>query len=111
MIVVMTIVKPFTPIVIRAADATDADALVRLAALDSAAPLSGAVLVAEAGDRLRAALSLADGRAIADPFAPSAADVALLRARAGLGAGRSSRTHRRGEHGARRRALPRLARA
>ena len=60
----------------------DAPALARLAALDSAAPLRGEVLVAEVDGVLRAALSPAEGRAIADPFEPTAELVALLRLRA-----------------------------
>ncbi|MBX5469515.1 MAG: hypothetical protein IRZ21_06415 [Thermoleophilaceae bacterium] len=53
--------------------------LVRLAALDSQPPLLGPVLVAEAGGAARAAVSLDDDRAIADPFHASAPLVELLR--------------------------------
>jgi hypothetical protein len=52
--------------------------------MDSALPLRGAVLVAESGGVLRAALSLDDDRAVADPFVPTAGHVALLRTRASL---------------------------
>jgi hypothetical protein len=64
--------------------ATDEDdaALRRLAILDSADPLGGEVLMAIVGDRPWAALSLADGRSVADPFVPSASAVEMLRLRA-----------------------------
>jgi hypothetical protein len=69
-----------TALTIRPARPQDADELVRLAALDSAEPLRGDVLLAEARGRPVAALSLVDGRAVADPFAPTAPAVAALRA-------------------------------
>jgi len=71
-----------TDIVIRRADASDARALSRLAALDSApAPLAGPdVLLAEASGRIVAAVH--DGQAIADPFQPTAGLVELLHTRA-----------------------------
>ena len=70
-------------ITVRLAYADDHIALQRLAALDSAvAPPPAPLLLAEAGGALRAAVSLADGSAIADPFYPSAALVALLRSHA-----------------------------
>jgi hypothetical protein len=55
---------------------------VRLAALDSALPLRGPALVADRDGRLLAALSLDDGRAVADPFERTAEAVELLRLRA-----------------------------
>jgi hypothetical protein len=70
-------------VTIRRATPSDGVALDRLAALDSAMPLTGDVLVAEAGGRVAAALSLRSGRAVSDPFLPTADLVALLRARAG----------------------------
>jgi len=69
-------------VVIRMAVAADADALRRLAALDSAHPLTGQILVGEADGALRAAYSLGESRAIADPFLPTAGLVELLRTRA-----------------------------
>jgi hypothetical protein len=58
----------------------DASALERLAALDSRRPLAGGhVLVAEFEGRIIAALSMHDGRAIADPFVASADAVESLR--------------------------------
>jgi hypothetical protein len=67
---------------IRWAFADDAHALLRLAVSDGAEVPAAPVLVAEAGGQLRAALSLRDGRAVADPFHPTAALVELLRLRA-----------------------------
>jgi len=65
---------------IRPARYADAPALARLAALDSRRPLAGGqVLVGQLGDRIVAAVSMHDGRAIADPFAPSAVVVEMLR--------------------------------
>jgi hypothetical protein len=69
-------------LVIRRAAADDASALAQLAALDSSSPLRGEVLVAYVDDEPWAAVSLADGRAVADPFRPSALAVELLRIRA-----------------------------
>ena len=54
----------------------------RLAALDSAFPPTGDVLLAEMGDELWAALSVDTGHAVADPFRPSGDLVELLRFRA-----------------------------
>jgi hypothetical protein len=73
----------------------DAVALARLASLDNSPPPAQPVLVADVAGELRAALSLADGAVVSDPFFPSAAVVELLRARAGqlasLDAGRGER--------------------
>jgi hypothetical protein len=66
------------PIIIRRATADDEPALAELAALDSAAMPARAVLLAESGGQLRAALSLADGAAIADPLRPTAGILELL---------------------------------
>ena len=81
---------------IRPADPTDLAGLNRLAALDSASPPTGEVLVAEVGGELWAAVELDSGTAIADPFRPSGELVELLR------------VHARGEHRSARRALGRL---
>ena len=72
-----------SPLVLRPATSADHRDLERLAALDSARPLTGDLLVAAAGGELRAALSLETGRTVADPFWPSAELVDLLRAAAG----------------------------
>jgi hypothetical protein len=78
-------------VTLRFAFPDDAQALARLAALDSSEPPAQPVLVAEVGGELRAALSLSDGGFIADPFHPSTALIELLCARAhqldGAGAG------------------------
>jgi hypothetical protein len=89
---------------IRRADAADAGALVRLAALDSASPPTGDALLAEVGDELWAAIELDTGTTIADPFRPSGDLVDLLRLRASL----VSRGEK-AERGALARLLPRAA--
>lgn len=53
-----------------------------LAELDSASPLSGPSLIAVVEDEAWSAVSLADGRVIADPFRATAPAVALVRVRA-----------------------------
>ena len=68
-------------ITVRRSTSGDESALARLAALDSAKPPRGPALVAEADSRVLAALPLGSGRAIADPFEPTAAAVALLELR------------------------------
>jgi hypothetical protein len=68
---------------IRMAYADDYTPLARLASLDSAERVPPRpLLVAEVGDEIRAALSLADGSSIADPFHRTAELLALLRMRA-----------------------------
>ena len=89
--------QPLTPtITIRPAYADDDDALMRLAALDSADTVPARpLLLAEADGELRAALSLSDGRVIADPFRRTADLVELLRTHAGTrsrAAGRAGRS-------------------
>lgn len=83
-----------TTVSLRLATAADRPELDRLAVIDSARPLVGTVLVAEAGGSLRAARSLHDGRTIADPFAPTADLVVLLAARAALLRGAPSQRSR-----------------
>jgi len=83
-----TLTPPITaPITIRVATADDHLALIGLAALDSAdAAPPGRLLLAEVDGELRAALSLDDGSAIADPFHPTLHILDLLRTRAtGIG--------------------------
>lgn len=67
--------------VLRAARPTDETVLRRLAALDSTRPLRGRALVAEVDGEPVAAISLADGRVVADPFRRTADVVELLRVR------------------------------
>lgn len=70
-------------ITIRRAKDQDAAALARLAALDSSDVPSGDILVAEENAELRAAVSLAGGTVIADPFHRTLSLVELLQVRAG----------------------------
>ena len=67
---------------IRRAGAGDMGPLALLAALDSAPAPSGPSLVAERDGRMVAALPLAGGRAVADPFEPTAEVISLLELRA-----------------------------
>ena len=83
---------------IRHATADDADALRRLAQLDSAREPQGAILLAEVAGEPWAAISLDDHHAVADPFRPTSELVWLLverardlRDREGGGAGRTGR--------------------
>jgi hypothetical protein len=71
-------------VVIRIATPADLDELRRLAALDSARALLGTVLVAQSDGHIRAAYSVDEGRAVADPFVPSGGLVELLKARSAL---------------------------
>jgi hypothetical protein len=66
-------------LVVRRARSSDKDALAALAALDSARPLTGERIIAEVDDRIVAAVSLHDGRVVADPFVPTADVVEVLR--------------------------------
>ena len=68
-------------VTVRRSTSGDLVRLARLAALDSASPPRGPALVAEADSRILAALPLGAGRAIADPFEPTAEAVALLELR------------------------------
>ena len=68
--------------VIRMATDADDDAVTRLAALDSARPLTGRVLVGELDGEPAAALSLPDGRVVADPFRRTDLLVVHMRLRA-----------------------------
>jgi hypothetical protein len=65
-------------VTIRRGGPADESGLRRLAALDEAGPLSGEVLVAEVDGELWAALELAGGRVISDPFRPTVAVRGLL---------------------------------
>jgi hypothetical protein len=86
-----------TPTVaLRPATAEDGHVLQALAALDSTRPLRMPALLGLVDGAPRAAVSLVDGRAVADPFVHTADVVALLRARAAvLRAGRSHGRRRR----------------
>lgn len=72
-----------TPVIsIRAATDADERALTRLAALDSAPIPAAPLLIAEVDGRPEAALSVVDSTSVADPFAPTAELVDLLRVHA-----------------------------
>ena len=79
------------PITLRGASPDDQTALCRLAALDSASLPSAPLMIGEVDGELRAAVSIADSTAIADPFYPTAHVVALLRTHAAARTGRSDR--------------------
>jgi hypothetical protein len=64
---------------IRQATTADEFALRRLALLDDRPALRGDVLLAEEAGDLRAAISLENGRVVANPFAPTAQLVDMLR--------------------------------
>jgi hypothetical protein len=66
-------------LVVRRGRPADQHALAILAALDSARPLTGARIVGEVDGSIVAAVSLHDGRVVADPFAPTADVVEILR--------------------------------
>jgi hypothetical protein len=83
-----------TPITLRGASPDDHTALCRLAALDSACVPAAPLVVAEVDGELRAAVSIADGTAIADPFYPTAHIDALLRGHAAAGARPADRRRR-----------------
>jgi hypothetical protein len=68
-------------VIVRRSNPSDATALERLAVLDSGSVPAEPVVLAESGARILAALPLGSGRAIADPFEPTAELVALLELR------------------------------
>jgi hypothetical protein len=78
----MSSMTPTSTIALRVATADDADDLRRLAELDSARPLLRPAVLGVVDGRPVAAVSLRDGRIVADPFTPNADVVALLRAHA-----------------------------
>ena len=67
------------PLTLRVARPDDAPAVRRLAQLDSSRPPSGPVLLAVVGSEPVAALGVATGSVVADPFRPTADVVAILR--------------------------------
>ena len=75
----MTTTAQLGAIVIRRANDADIGALADLAILDSREPLTGPALIAEVDGVARAAIDLRDGSVAADPFAPTAELVELLR--------------------------------
>jgi hypothetical protein len=81
------------PITMRRSTAADLAAMERLAQLDSARAPSGEAYLAFVGPELRALVSVDDGRALGDPFRPTADLVELLHLRAA----RERRAARRSE--------------
>ena len=67
---------------LRLATSADSSALARLADLEQTAAPADPVLLGEVMQRPVAALSLRDGRVIADPFTPTAELIELMRLRA-----------------------------
>src|SRR5215208_3334573 len=63
---------PANAYVIRQATSSDERTLERLAALDGQRPLSGRALIGEIDGTPAAAISMADGRVVADPFRATA---------------------------------------
>jgi hypothetical protein len=82
MMTVMSTMTPSSTVLLRRATIDDLQPLVRLAQLDSRRLPKGPYLVAEDDGRLLAAVVIASDDAFADPFAPTAAAIELLRARA-----------------------------
>jgi len=74
-------------ITIRAARAEDLSEVARVAGRDTGDLPAAPVLVAKVGSNVRAAISLADGTVVADPFHRTAELVQMLRIRAGAVAG------------------------
>ena len=68
-----------TPVLVRPARDVDAADLAVLAALDSARPLTGEILIAVSGGEVAAAMSIDTGAVVANPFLPTAHLVELLR--------------------------------
>ena len=73
---------PANAYVIRLAGEDDRATLGRLADLDAARPLAEPALIGEIHGSPAAAVSLADGRAVADPFEPTAHLLPIMRLRA-----------------------------
>ena len=87
---------PQRDLTIRLAGPSDRALLRRLAELDSApVPAPGPALIAESGGEPIAALSIADGRVVADPFRRTAAAVEALHVRADSLAARYDRIRER----------------
>lgn len=81
-------------VVIRTATALDQADLARLAALDTAPLPTGRVLLAEVDDEVQAAVEVATGHVVADPFRHTADVAELLRLRASRLTGAPAASHR-----------------
>jgi hypothetical protein len=92
----MNVMTPSSTISLVSATAEHDPALRELSQLDSARTIRRPALMAVVDDRLVAAISTEDGRAVADPFVPTEDALHLLRIRtAELRAERLRHTHRR----------------
>jgi hypothetical protein len=78
----MTNHQPISALTIRRLDETDRTAVAELAGRDSKPTLDGTLLGAELEGRLVAAVSIATGEAVADPFIRTAEIRSILAARA-----------------------------
>ena len=96
-------------LVVRRGRHADNEALAILASLDSARPLTGYRVVAELDGRIVAAVSLHDGRVIADPFVATADVVEVLRLHTAGGRSAAARPRRGFPRLAPRRLTPKLA--
>jgi hypothetical protein len=96
-------------LVVRRGRPADQHALAILAALDSARPLTGRTVVGEVDGRVVAAVSLHDGRVVADPFVPTASVVEVLRVHTAGGRSAAARPRRGVPRVAGRRLAPRIA--
>ena len=83
---------PTGSVTIRRLEERDGEALAQLAGLDSEARIEGPALGAEVEGRLLAAISLADGRTVSDPFSRTAELRSLLELRARQLHGREPRS-------------------
>jgi|SRR5436190_23063329 len=93
---IVVVERKETPVIaLRLAGPDESDELAELAALDSQRPLRGHALVAVVDGKLVAAISLFDGRVIADPLAATDEARALLETRARQLALRPRRPRRR----------------
>jgi hypothetical protein len=72
----------WAPLVLRLATHADRRSIERLAQLDSTLPPGGQLLIGELQGSIVAAVSLSDGRVIADPFVASRGILELLALRA-----------------------------
>jgi hypothetical protein len=81
---------------IRIAGDDDRDRIARIASLDSSHPIEGPALVGEIDGVAVAVVSLTDGRAVANPFRPTAGLVEVMRVRArAMGAADAHRSRAR----------------
>jgi len=107
-----TVVTPAeSHVTVRLAEESDAQALVRLAILDSAELPCAPTLLAEKDGEAVAALPVGGGRAIADPFRRTTAMIELLELRAAQLRGDRYRDGRSSSYPGRLRVLARLPRA